>query len=595
MLLARGLCAQDAVEERNANGPEVPEGVKIRLEFDQAKYFLGENVLAHLVIENASQQPFRVNHGGDYRGAGRALRFEVTATDQAGQLAEDPNPDPSHMGGMVGNSEVAPGGQLVLSVPLIRYVNFDRPGRYTIRIAHDFGWKAGGRAHPVGEAVVEFISPDAAQAELIVAAMDKLPDDPNGTFGKRSRNYADFSALRQPAYFASMLRRAEAGDQKGLTALASMEIPEATAALIRLAGHADRSFGLKAAESLVQRLPEPEFSKTAQTQNLFPYFRHEQRRRLTARAWETALAADVRALAVRLLADNEARAVDGGAAMMVAVGTVADAVAVRAAIERALESVRGPRTAANENLSMKPPLYGLLNAMQALRARGYTPSGISGSAGILLYFHWLADEPGPRPEIWLQHFEAWRTSGPAETRIAALRSIPQPMPEVGLKAIRAALDDRDLGVIQVACGLAGSSGDRRFLQPLTEIIAAESHPQVLREASQAAMKLGAHFELLKIWTSRMGEAALLEPALEAWETRFDPQPRNFGGRTDLSRAERLAIRAAWERFLSRHGRKLSAGKKFQLGGPELTPDLFGRARLYRLPGGREWPPPPAAP
>ncbi|HKB36392.1 MAG TPA: hypothetical protein VKD72_08065, partial [Gemmataceae bacterium] len=45
---------------RAADKETVPAGARLSLEFDKREYFLGENVLIHLVIENTGSTPFSI-------------------------------------------------------------------------------------------------------------------------------------------------------------------------------------------------------------------------------------------------------------------------------------------------------------------------------------------------------------------------------------------------------------------------------------------------------------------------------------------------------------------------------------------------------
>src|SRR5262245_60524825 len=86
----------------------VPAGARLTLELDRPRYFLGENVLIHLVVENVGGVPFRVEMGGDYRGANRHLRFTVVATDARGRQVPDPDPHQPCMGGLGYQKEIKP-------------------------------------------------------------------------------------------------------------------------------------------------------------------------------------------------------------------------------------------------------------------------------------------------------------------------------------------------------------------------------------------------------------------------------------------------------------------------------------------------------
>lgn len=570
----------------------VPAGVKATLEFDRAEYFLGENVLAHFILENAGTEPFTFSWGGDYRGSSRHLRFEVTATDEAGILAEDPDPSPMNFGGLGSSPTLAPGQKFPFSLPLVRYRMFDQPGRYLIRVTHDFGWKEGIRPHPVAEATVVFAQPDAAQAEQVVADMEKLPEDADSSLGERTRAYADFTALRQPVYLAPLQRRAAGGNSRALAGIARIETTGATAALIKLAGHKDEKFALDAALTLNGRLPDPEFEGKLPGRGPFRFDALEARRRIARLTWEAPFAPEVRALAKRFLERTETRAIGCGAFMIESVGTVEDVPEVKAALDRAIGGTINPRREPAENILNDPePLGELMRAMQALHGRGYTlGEDLSGDADILLRFAWLAGQPGPRTPRWQSAFDAFCRAAPYAVREAALKSIPQPIPEPCKPAVLAALADRDLGVVRTACGIAGASGDPQFLPPLLEIIATETHEWVLREASNAATQLGAGFDLLQTWTTRLGDERLYDDALTYLQITLKVPTGGHSGRTDLTRAERLALRREWEKFLAKHEKILRTGRRFSLDDPAVTPALFGRARTFTLPDGRPWPP-----
>src|SRR5207249_2714145 len=83
-------------------------------------------------------------------------------------------------------------------------------------------------------------------------------------------------------------------------------------------------------------------------------------------------------------------------------------------------------------------------------------------------------------------------------RVAALNSIPEPVPEQCIAFVKARLTDEDLGVCRAACTVAGKSGNKIFLKPLLEIIATEHHELLLREATDAAM-IPARFGRARTW------------------------------------------------------------------------------------------------
>ncbi len=565
----------------------VPEGAKVTLELDRPDYFLGENVLVHFVLQNTGDTPFEASWGGDYRGASRHLRFKVTTTDEAGQAAEDPDPSPMCMGGMGGPKTLKPGEKFTTSLPLMRYCDIVKPGVYTIRATHDFGWKEGERKRPVGETTITFRMPNAKQAERIVSEMAELPDWPNKFWGERSPPYADFRCLRHPVYLDILANRARNKDLRAFEGLGRIPTVKATETLIQLAGQPDVEVTLKAADTLNNRLPYPEshYISTQEGPQL------SIRGRLVERAWDEKLIPDVRVLAAKLLASEDLPTAAAGAFMITSVGIKEDAPAVLASINKARNPTHKNRTDPKDNILDTPqPIRELLRTMDTLRTRGYSlGEHVSGDAEILLYFHVLRNDPSPRPKRYRQFLEAFGISSWFPIREAAVRSIPKPIPPEYRDFVLERLEDKDLGVCRAACAAAGMSGDSRFLRPLLDLIATEQHEWLLREASNAAQTLGAGFDLLSVWADRLAEARLYPLALDALQTVLEVPTGSYSGRTDLSRAERLELRKAWKEFLALHADEIRTGRRFNLSDPAVTPALVGRARSWRLPDGTSWP------
>lgn len=589
-LVSQARAGETSTWEANATQP-VPEGASVKLEVDRQEYLLGENVLVHFILKNTGDQPFKADFGGDYRGATRHLRFKVTATDAAGRVAEDPDPSGMCFGGLEGSRELAPGDTFTQSLPLMRYCRITEPGRYTLRVTHDCGWKEGERKRPIGEITVVFRLPTPAEAEAVVAAMEKLPANPNSIYGERSRDYADFTCLCQPVYLAPLLRRAAGGDANALEGIGSIETQEATTALIRLATNSDSKLALGATKALTMRLPDPALDDTNGFSG-FPPFTKEVRRQLVQRSWKPELAPAVRSLATNFLARSGSDEVAAGACMVQAVGTPAEAAAVVAAMDGALNPTVNPRQDPKDNILDQPrPLRELISAMSALHGKGYMlqDGALNGEAQILLYFTWLADQPPPRSEHWLEMVQAFGPNSRFPTRVAILNSIPQPLPESCLEFVKSRLSDPDLGVCRTACTIAGKSGNKVFLKPLLEIIATEHHEWLLREATDAATRLGAGFDLYDTWAQRLAEEQLYGLALDSLQTLIEGLPGGWSGRTDLTRSERIELRNQWRNFLARHADEIRSGKRFKLADPALTPELFGRARSWQLPNGKSWP------
>ncbi len=571
----------------------VPEGAKVTLELDRSEYLLGENVLVHFVLQNTGDAEFEASFGSDYRGSSRHLRFKITARDEAGQAAEDPDPFPMCMGGYGGPKTLDPDGKFTTSLPLMRYCDIVKPGVYTIRATHDFGWKQGERKRPVGETTITFRMPNAKQAKRIVSEMAKLPKWPDNSWGERSRSTADFRCLRYPVYLDILANQARDGDERAFEGLGLIPTVKATETLIELAGDPDAKLALNAANTLNKRLPYPEshygyrlpHTKSSQKPQL------TIRGRLVERAWEEKLIPDVRALGAKLLGSEDLPTTAAGAFMITSVGTEEDAPAVLAGINQARNPTHKNRTGPKDNILDTPqPIRELLQAMDALGRRGYSVGEhVSGDAEILLYFHVLRDDPSARPKRYSQFLESFGTSSWFPIREAAVRSIPKPIPPEYRNFVLERLEDEDMGVCRAACAAAGKSGDSSFVRPLLDLIATEQHKWLLWEATNAAQKLDAGYDLLSVWSDRLSEEHLYHLALDALQTVLKVPSGGSSGRSDLSRVERLELRKAWKEFLALHADEIRRGKRFSLSDPAVTPALVGRACTWRLPDGTSWP------
>jgi hypothetical protein len=486
--------SDDAMRESAATAP-VPPSAKVTLELDRDWYFIGENVLVNFVLTNAGEQPFQASFGGDYRGAGRHLRFKVTATDEQGHLVEAPEPSPQCFGGMEGEAKLQPGESHIESLPLMRYRRIDHAGRYTVRVTHDFGWKEGEPKRPIGEVKLTFRLPSPAEAEKVVEDMEKLPEDPRTSFGNRSVAYSDFSCLSHPVYLEPLMRRADKGKLQALEGISAMATPKATRALLTMAEAPESKLAKEALGVLIERLPlRAEIAPVANPPQADIY---QARRLLSRRAWDPKLTERVRALGIRLLATPEKDAVGSGARLMESIGVSSDREVVVAALGRTLDAMFPPRDDPKDNILKLPkPLPELLRAADALeRGAPASHEDIRGDAGFLLYFHSFAGKAGPRPDDWQRLLETFGEYSRYPIREAALLSIPEEVPPGLSKFVRGRLEDPDRGVVRAACAVAGRTKDRSFVKPLLEIIATENHEWVF--LCEAPLRVERQSELLK--------------------------------------------------------------------------------------------------
>src|SRR4051794_26117735 len=81
---------------------------EVELKFNKKQYYFGEPCLVEFVLRNTGDKEISYESGGDYRGAGRALRFRVQAVATHGELVPDADPAMC-MGGIFGTRTLKPG------------------------------------------------------------------------------------------------------------------------------------------------------------------------------------------------------------------------------------------------------------------------------------------------------------------------------------------------------------------------------------------------------------------------------------------------------------------------------------------------------
>jgi len=230
------------------------------------------------------------------------------------------------MGGLGTEGPLHPGKKECLEVSLLAYCRFDKPGKYTVRISHDFGWHATDeRPLPVAEYVLHLVRPTAEQAQ-------KRIDD----LFAGDKSVPDFYYLRDPIYLPILVKRAENGDAQALAGIGSIATPEATQALVRLAGQVPEKYMLGVIQTLNERLPDPQSDGKLPGRSIFLNDRLESRRWLSAQSWRADLAPATRALAQKLLISKNTENFKAGAFILECIGQKEDLPALVAALDHAV-------------------------------------------------------------------------------------------------------------------------------------------------------------------------------------------------------------------------------------------------------------------
>ncbi len=577
---SEGAAGPDAGEERN----EVTfhEGARVTLELEKPEYFLGENILVHYCLENTGKEPFKISVGGDYRGS-RARRFKVRATGEHGKPVDDPDPSGLCFGGRRWSPEVKPGETYYATLPLTRYCRFEKPGVYTIRAVHDLGWHVTDeRKLPVGETKIKLVTPTPQQARQVVEEMYKLPKGPNGTVGQKSRPYADFTALWYPVYLPILLEHAQGCDEDALRAIGHVPTPKATKALIGLLDNKNRAFVLKVAGTLNLRLPEPEFHG-----EIGPW--EVQRRWLISNSWRPEFAPQILTHAREILSWDGADSKAYAGFILHSLGGKDDLPYLVGALDYAVAETQNSLRRENSYPEPAGACRELLRAAEILAKRGAeVPTNPQSPGQAVVFLAALKAKRDFRPGGWQATALALLKHEIPYVRQLALQSLPRPLSKSFVALLPTLLADADVVVRIQACRAAEENKAEGLQEPILKIVASAKDTWLLRAAHKAARATGGRAESLELLASRFDDT---ETGWECFYLVMSSVIKSHGsggkGALDSQMAEKLKGR--WSKFLQDHRQAIKAGRRFEVGDPELTADLMPPEYKIRLENGKQWP------
>ena len=553
----------------------VPKGARVTLTFKNGTNFvLGDIVEMNFTLSNVGALPFEYVTGGDYRGTGFPTRYKFTVVDEKGtELSKESWMD---MGGLVGPRELKSGEQYLELLRLQNYVRVDRPGVFTVRVVHDFGWKpTPDKPLLVAEAKITIALPTPEQAEkhvnAIAAKYDPIKDNELGPYWPKT----DFRYLSHSVFLPALEKQAAAGVVQATEGIKRIPATNATLALVRLLD-SEKPNVIHAAASFLHRRMPPRGPYTLE-QVAYTNF------------WLPEAAEPLRIAAGKLLRSTNVNHVRTGAAIIKDLGTSEDGALVLEALAPVLREWQ-LREKPEDNLHSPGAGDPLIAALGSLRGRGYRAPKNGGLNTILARFLELADTNIVRGDGWEQTLEAFFTQNPPMLREAAVRALPKPPTGKWEKLLLEALSDRDRGVMRQACRTAGESQNPIFTEPLANIVRTERHDWVVREAGEALTKIGAHWAAADAWIERLADEKLSYDALQFLAKTLE-RPKTFGGGgKGLSREARVAMREKWQRFFSDPERRALAqsGKAVPVSEDQAR-DLLSDAFYFSLEGGGIWP------
>lgn len=549
------------------NSTPVPPLVKVTADSDREKYFLGENPLIHLTVENRGRLPIHISAGCDYRGGTRANRFKITVHDIAGHLIADSMPAQVMMGGIGTDRTLKLGETFTISAPLMRYALIENPGTYTIEISHDFGWyPASARPIPTARLSLQFSEPNETQVRTIFAAASVNNGFPS--VNSRGKSFGDYTCLRFPRYLPLLQSAAIVGNAKAVIAIGHIRGSLATESLLKLAAGSEFSSDVRrtALEMLADRAPYPApISHYAPQLVVAPDLLREG-------AWTDALRADTLRL-VRELLTTDTDLTPPSLDLVSAFGTSEDATRILTILDASLAE-NAPQGGLTQSQSQL--LYKSLEALRYLQRLGWSiPANPTRASEIYLTFSLL--ERGQLPySAELEELARSNLRHPSLiVRRSAYDTLRQPVPNDLLPAVRSDLQRNTRGLRDAVLAYIRRTQDTRLLPDLIDHLKNNRDRQHQDQLISHALALAGPHKIIPILIHQLNQPSIaLENLDQLTQLVMDRRPASFNG-VKWQQPNFNALQAAWREFYARYEERIIAGQKFSPEDPHVPTTLFG--------------------
>jgi hypothetical protein len=587
-----------------ASAPSIQASIML----DRKEFLLGESIAVDFEMINKGKEPASYGGGSFYPTLRIAEAFRISAVmvDENGKAVGEPVvnwPMPQDFGGPMSNWKLEPGETNSTTLFVTRYVRFREPGRYRLKIENvdKFNNKT---VHAIGETFVTLKQPTAEQARSVYQRMKQAPrkawDDGRSRF---LGDAADFETMHQPIYLLVLKEFAEQGDLDALPSLERMESLEANEMLVsviaRTLDRDDWQMARICYQSLKQSLPFPNWFDEINGDS------NKADRERVARTWKAEFNPVLTRLARRLTQEVTSpddknrvpRSMVEAQGLLVdidyiyrCIGGPEDFGDCLKAYEMSIELTKTLPFETHQYFRPRGSAFGLGHTVVRMMRRGAKPPippTHRGEAAAFVIA--LRTQDGFRPPGWEDEIIRWARNDTPYLSELILQYTRSPVPERLLDMLPEMLGDQYVDLAIAACHIAKMNPRKTFREPIQQILEKGREKHLLNAAAAAGPPNGVtNDKIMEIWLSRMdnqdlGGEAVLRLLLTILE---DNQNRS---EKELSPQVATDTKARWQRFITEHRDKLSAGHQFKISDPEITPDLFPPGFQFyrdRIP----WPP-----
>ena len=581
----------------------IPQGLKATLRLPEVA-IIGDHIRGEFIVQNTGSEPVKIRAGEGSAilrarepGAGAAPNLgmgeasidpwlQVHVWNERAKLLPDMVGGPMFVpAGTPATVTLAPGESKSIYCPLERYVAILARDIYTVSVWNDLGWEAD-RDHPplMATAEIEFRLPSAQSIATRVRTLCARDTEENNW---------ELMHLWSPLFLPALREEARAGHAQACLGMSGIISEEANRVLLDLAVSKDATVARAAVYALSLRLPAPADPEQPALRLWNGWSSREQ----ILRTWQPRFDAPLMTAAVGLmqnpprlmpsprkgdagssggLAQLMPNAVALGARSIEARGSIDQVPAVLDATERALRANVAPRKGA-QAMFAPAPLDALIQAIDALRSRGWRTNGRGDTAAMLAWFRQLAEPKIPKPAdtAWQEVVRAALGSKSPVLRENAVRAMPQPLTDDWEPPLRTALEDEDGGVLCAACAAAGDSHRKSLLGQLVNVVVNLHQPEAQSAAMDAAVRLGGGVELWTALCEVIPEPAMTAKALvELVRGTMEMPPGGIVADSNLTPEEAVAARDAWKTFIERNRELLDNGQRVGRGDPSITPAMM---------------------
>lgn len=296
--------------------PGMPDDISLTYTPEKNSCFIGEPIPVHFTMKNEGEDEFHFVEGGDYRGANRHLRYAFTATTADGKEAVDPKPSQLCMGGLgMADPHLKPGGVYEKELPLLSYLKFSEPGKYTVKCYQSLGFgmpeqeipEAGYYMYVYGNSFdIELRIPTAEEMKELIKTALRNGDEGKWTVG----------SLYHECYLAPLVDCVQDESDNGklemlVDGIASIMTTNATRALIDLMQDERAPVRGAVLKRLSWRLPDPRDTGRVPACSPFQLYSSEARIRDSRASWVPAFHPEVLGILKKGLGSDSLEEVSG--------------------------------------------------------------------------------------------------------------------------------------------------------------------------------------------------------------------------------------------------------------------------------------------